>query len=80
MQNSSIHLNNGKAKYALFPVWLLNTTWRGEKYVFAMNGQTGKFAGDLPVDNKGLCKFFGMMTLIWTAVIYGGSLLIKFLL
>lgn len=47
-----VHVKNGKAKYALLPVWILNTTWRGEKFVFAMNGQTGKFVGDLPVDSK----------------------------
>ena len=79
-RSSNITITSGKAKYALYPVWLLSATYKGDAYTFAMNGQTGKFAGDLPVDNKGLCKFFGMMTLIWTAVIYGGSLLIKFLL
>ena len=49
-ENSSIQLQNGKAKYALYPVWILNTTWKGEKYLFAMNGQTGNFVGYLPVD------------------------------
>ena len=47
---SSIQLHNGKAKYALYPVWLLNTTWNGQRYTFAMNGQTGKMVGDLPTD------------------------------
>ena len=79
-RSSSITIKGGKAKYALYPVWLLSATYNGNAYTFAMNGQTGKFAGDLPVDNRGLCKYFGAMTLIWTAVIYGGSLLIKFLL
>lgn len=51
-ENSSIQLENATAKYALYPVWLLNTTWNGEKFTFAMNGQTGKFIGDLPVDKK----------------------------
>ena len=41
-----------KPRYALFPVWLLRTEWEGKKYVFAMNGQTGKFIGELPMDNK----------------------------
>lgn len=47
---SSIRLKNSAAKYALLPVWLLNTTWNGTRYTFAMNGQTGKFVGDLPMD------------------------------
>lgn len=41
-ENTSVRFSGGKAKYALYPVWLLNTTWNGNKYTFAMNGQTGK--------------------------------------
>lgn len=52
---SMVNVNNGRAKYALYPVWLLNTTWNGQKYTFAMNGQTGRFVGDLPMD-KGLYR------------------------
>lgn len=51
--SSNIRLINGSAKYALYPVWILNTVWNGQKFTFAMNGQTGKLAGDLPMD-KGL--------------------------
>lgn len=61
-QNSGrVRVSNGKAKYALLPVWILNSTWNGEKFLFAMNGQTGKFIGDLPVDNKLAWKY----RLIW---------------
>ena len=41
-----------RPRYALLPVWLLRTEWEGKKYLFAMNGQTGKFIGELPMDNK----------------------------
>ena len=51
--STNISLQNGTAKYALYPVWILNTQWNGKQYTFAMNGQTGKMAGDLPMD-KGL--------------------------
>ena len=51
-ESVKVRLENGKAKYALFPVWLLNTTWKDKKYTFAMNGQTGKFVGDLPMDKS----------------------------
>lgn len=57
-ENTDIDLENGKAKYALYPVWLLNTTWNGEKYTFAMNGQTGKFVGNLPVDKGAAIGWF----------------------
>ena len=56
-ESSSIRLRNGRAKYALYPVWLLNTTWQGKQYTFAMNGQTGKFVGDLPVDKSAATRW-----------------------
>ena len=49
-----------QAKYALYPVWILNTTWKGKKYIFAMNGQTGKIVGDLPADNGAFWRFVAM--------------------
>ncbi len=59
--DSMVELSEGSAKYALYPVWLLNTSWNGEKYYFAMNGQTGKFVGDLPMDKSAYRKWlFGL--------------------
>ena len=43
-------LHPGRVGYALLPVWLLSTRWQEKTYLFAMNGQTGKLVGDLPVD------------------------------
>ena len=60
-ERSLIQLENGKAKYALYPVWILNTTYDGEKYVFAMNGQTGKLVGDLPLSKAAFWTNFAMM-------------------
>ena len=57
-ESSSVAFQNGTAKYALFPVWLLNTTWKGKNYHFAMNGQTGRFVGDLPMDKSALTRWF----------------------
>ena len=48
--SSNIRLENGRARYALYPVWILNTQWNGQNFTFAINGQTGKIAGDLPMD------------------------------
>lgn len=52
-RGSHVVMKRGAVKYALLPVWILNTKWNGEMYQFAMNGQTGKFVGHLPLD-KGL--------------------------
>ncbi|MDR3219004.1 MAG: hypothetical protein LBU22_08540 [Dysgonamonadaceae bacterium] len=70
-ENCSIRLLKGQAKYALFPVWLLNTSWNGNKYTFAMNGQTGKFVGHLPADKGAYLKWFFGLTAIATAVLFG---------
>jgi hypothetical protein len=53
---SKIDLKKGDVKYALMPVWLLSTKWNGQNFLFAMNGQTGKLIGDLPVDSG---KYWG---------------------
>lgn len=59
--NASINLSNAQIKYALYPVWILNTTYKGKKYTFAMNGQTGKFVGNLPMDKGKLWKYYGIV-------------------
>lgn len=56
---SNIKSDGGKYKYALLPVWILNTKYNGENYMFAVNGQTGKVSGRLPVDKKKFWLFFG---------------------
>ena len=72
---SNILLRNGKAKYALYPVWLLNITWKGQKYTFAMNGQTGKLVGDLPLDKLAYKKWlFGLFGTV-SAALFGLSYL-----
>lgn len=65
---SGIQLKNGIAKYALYPVWVLNTTWNNQKYTFAMNGQTGKFVGDLPVDSSAAMRMTAISGAIFSVI------------
>lgn len=74
-----VDLKNGHVKYALYPVWILNTTWRGEKYIFAMNGQTGKFVGNLPIDQKAYWKYHAFWTFILSVVAFVVLTIIRFL-
>ena len=74
-----LKLHNAKAKYALYPVWLLNTTWKGDRYTFAMNGQTGKFVGDLPADSKLYRAWFAGIALVTAAAVLGVQALAWFL-
>ena len=76
---TSVRLHDGKTKYAFYPVWLMNTTYKDEKYTFAMNGQTGKFVGNLPTD-KG--KFFRLAAALTAGIglaVYGIMWLIELL-
>lgn len=66
----SIQIQNARYRYALLPVWILNTQWKGKKYVFAMNGQTGKMVGNLPFDKSAFTKFIAIRGTIIGAVIY----------
>ena len=61
LTDCSVHLNRGQVHYALMPVWMLNTKWRGKDFLFAMNGQTGKLVGDLPTS---WVKFWGLFAAI----------------
>ena len=57
-KSKDIRLRRGKVHYALLPVWMLHTKWQGKDYLFAMNGQTGKLVGDLPVDKRKVAAWF----------------------
>ena len=64
-------VEEAKGHYALLPVWMLSTRWNGENYLFAMNGQTGKLIGDLPVDKKKYYSYFAGIALPLAALILG---------
>ena len=51
-KSRSVFAKEGVIKYAMLPVWLLTTRYNNAQYTFAMNGQTGKLVGTLPVDEK----------------------------
>jgi len=68
--SSNIQLLNGKVKYALLPVWFLKTKWKNETYTFAMNGQTGKLSGNLPIDKGALWRHFALWALLGTAGVF----------
>lgn len=73
--SSNIHLQNGRARYALYPVWILNTQWNGQKFTFGINGQTGKIAGDLPMDKGAFRRWLFGVSAAVAAVVFGLSYL-----
>jgi len=77
--SSAVQLKNSKVKYALYPVWMLSTNYRGKNYIFAMNGQTGKFVGDLPMDKTAFFKWWIGIAAAVSALAYGLGWLITLL-
>ena len=51
-RGSSTGVVRERSHYAMLPVWMLSTRWEDAPYLFAMNAQTGKMVGDLPVDKR----------------------------
>ena len=70
VENSRVKFFDSSVKYTLCPVWVLNTTWNGKKFTFAMNGQTGKFVGNLPCDMEKYFTLFGIFTVVITIAVY----------
>ena len=66
--NCSVSMRSERADYAMLPVWLLNTKYKGETYHLAMNGQTGKMVGRLPMSKGRLAAWFGGVSGILFAV------------
>ncbi|MBO6148812.1 MAG: hypothetical protein J6O55_05670 [Lachnospiraceae bacterium] len=68
-KSQSITTSDSKTEYAMLPVWMLSTKYEDKVYTFAMNGQTGKMVGELPID-KGKCvKYFAISSIIALVVI-----------
>ncbi len=60
----SVSINKGFVKYAMMPVWILNTKYKDKNFQFMMNGQTGKLVGNLPVDWPKTLIFTAILTAI----------------
>ncbi len=52
--DSYVTMQGEQVDYALMPVWVLSTKYEDKMYMFCVNGQTGKVAGELPIDTKKL--------------------------
>ncbi len=72
--NEKVSTESFSYKYAMYPVYILNTTWNGKNYLFAMNGQSGKFVGNLPMSKLLALKYYipfaALITLISFVIYY----------
>ena len=54
----------------MLPVWMVNVKYKDKMYIFAMNGQTGEFIGDIPLDvGKAFLYFFLIFIATFAGVI-----------
>ena len=68
VKSDDIQTNKVNDDYVLLPVWLLNVKFKGKLRTFAMNGQTGKMIGDIPIDKN--------KAILWWIVIFLSSILV----
>ena len=52
IKGKTLNASNVDVRYILLPVYTFNINVGNKKYSFAVNGQTGKVVGDLPIDKK----------------------------
>lgn len=77
VKSKKARIFNTKWHYMMLPVWFLTYKHRGKIYGFAMNGQTGKFAGIFPVSRIKIAIAAILVGLIAGFIAYqiGGSLI-----
>lgn len=70
--SEDVLFTKNEVRYALLPVWFMNTRYKDKSYTFVINGQTGKMSGSLPIS---WLKFFLWLGGI-TALVGGLCLLV----
>lgn len=82
VKKNTLQTQNHSLEYVLLPVYMVNVKYNGEMYTFAMNGQTGKFIGNIPVDRKKFWKiaikrfiilFIILLVLTYVSYMFGGT-------
>lgn len=62
LEKNDMQVRCDKLNYIMLPVFMINIDYRGKKYIFAMNGQTGKIVGDIPVGIK--------ESILWAVILF----------
>ena len=73
----NVFCNNNEISYVLLPVWMLNIKYKEKIYTFAMNGQTGKLIGNIPVDKKKAVIYWIVIMILTFAILFGIAFLIR---
>lgn len=68
VNSNDINITTKKVHYIMLPVWMVNIKYRDKMYTFAMNGQTGRIVGNIPVSIG--------KAILWSIIIFFGFLLL----
>lgn len=66
IDRNEVDIKNIDGEYILMPVWMLNIKYKDKNYTFAMNGQTGKMVGNVPISK---IKITLWSIIIWTVLL-----------
>lgn len=77
VSNNSVTLKNENCYCIMLPVWMVNIKYKGKMHTFAMNGDTGKIVGDIPIGVKetvlwSIGLFILFFALCFAIVYFGG--------
>ena len=76
VDQESFRLSGKIEQNVLFPVWMLTSQYKGKTYLFAMNGQTGKLIGDLPLSAGRVAAWaLAIFAALFLLLLLGGMLL-----
>ncbi len=79
IKNNAMKIDHTSVKYVLMPVYLINCEYKGKKYQYAVNGQTGKVVGELPICKKKVALFFSRAFGIAAAITFAALMLLQLL-
>ena len=77
--SKNFRITNINWKYAMLPMWFLTYSYKGKMYYYAMNGQTGKFGGIIPVNKLKVLLFavgipLALAIILFLLIVFGGAL------
>ena len=76
VDNNALNVSIKEFKFIMLPVWLSMVTYKGKKYVFCVNGSSGKYISRVPLDStKTLFVGFLLLVVIF-AIALGISILL----
>ena len=73
IKENTNQINVNEIKYVFLPVWVLNIKYKDKIYHFAMNGESGKMIGEIPVSTSKL-----LLTIIISFILSSIIIIIMF--